>query len=199
MKKKTKHKTIKKKKYKKREKNIEDFRTLNLKVDKFRIEVIHGHILIEQIMNSFLTRYLLRECDFSTIFANLMLEKLPFSGKYQRINTIFNKRTYHPQLKSLFSNFEFKKRKVVGLRLDNGKMLPSKKLIKKLEILNKIRNHLVHQFVLDTSSINELKSFKGSKIDMDLKGDKAKFKEAFDYIMNFFRNIKPNPKRKKLK
>jgi len=168
-------------------------KTVNLttkSVDDFRIRVVSDHIIAELFMNSFLTRYFLEIYDGNSIFTDLVLNWTSFFRKYQTINTIFNKGTYHMQLKNLYSNFKFQNNKVVGLKLKNGKILSSKKLISELETLNIIRNHLFHNLVMDTSSNKFLKKMKNSKIDMNLRGDIAQSKRSYRYIRTFFMGVR---------
>ncbi|NQU98135.1 hypothetical protein HQ533_01600 [Candidatus Woesearchaeota archaeon] len=95
---------------------------------------------------------------------------------------------YNEQIRSQYSNLKIEKGRIVSVKKKNGEELTTAKLIKKLELINTIRNHLVHNLVMDSSTIKKVFPDYRKRIitDMNYRGDKVKFENADNYILEFF-------------
>ena len=160
------------------------------KINRFRSYAIECHIITEVVVNNFLTRYFLKFCDFDSSFNDLVLINVSFYNKMRMLNQIFNERNYNFGLKDLYSNLIYKNNKVVGIKDIHGKTLMTKELMKDLETINKIRNHLAHNILLDSKILTNLSISKPPKFDMNYKGDRKILRKSFKRIKDFSANLK---------
>jgi len=157
-------------------------------VDEYRARVLNRHLICEALVNNFITNYFFGSISFSTVFKNLVLDSLMFRRKINILETIFDNRMYNEQIRSQYSNLKIEKGRIVSVKKKNGEELTTAKLIKKLELINTIRNHLVHNLVMDSSTIKKVFPDYRKRIitDMNYRGDKVKFENADNYILEFF-------------
>ena len=165
-------------------------------VENYRLYALQCHLNLENFMNLFITRYIHKSIyngpieNYAT-FEDLILTTLTFNTKIKIISQIFKDESKNKILPQIFSSkFTFNKKKEVIEVNISGRSFDVKTVIKYLDRVNAIRNHLTHSFyIFDPTEHEYMTSLKNSKVDVNFKGNKSQLEESHKYAVEFLHGL----------
>jgi len=165
-------------------------------VNAYRLYALQCHLNLENFVNMFITRYIQKSIyngprEYYSDFEDLILNDIAFSKKIKIISQIFKDKNKNDVLLEIFSSkFVFNNKNEVTEVNIHGRIFKVNDLIKHLERVNAIRNHLAHSFyIFDPNEREDLAPFKNSKVDINLKGDRSQLDESHKYAVEFLHGL----------